>query len=257
MGWFGRRRIEGVKRGGYRRPRAESAPPGWIAAQAVVGSCEFERTNTRIGTSQGNQARVFRTCATYVVLDEDGAPLEVTAKGKFRRGDLPQIGERLVIAYDPAEPTEAVILTSEEEYADELKAWVHDMVHHGAEAPCEILGATPTGRVSRPAPPPVRQTLTKRAARALMEQALAAQPNPAPEMILRLRAQPQGWEPFELTVALWDRDIGFTPGLRGMLLFDPADLTRGYPIFPTVEQRAVAGAEAVAVARDAIVAAFA
>jgi hypothetical protein len=196
--------------------------------------------------------RLYRTETTYVVLDDAGAPLAITVEAKLLGKDKPRVGDRLVIAYDPADPSEVVVLVSERTYAANLADHGRDLVQHGAEAPCEIVSAERTGRVSRPDPPPVRPTLSRRKARMLAAMAAAAQPNPAPETKLTLRVEPGDAEPFEVRLALWDRDLGLAPGLRGVLFYDPEEPGTGYPVFPTVQERA-AGGDAVRLARDTFV----
>lgn len=224
MGLFG----WGKAMGGYRRRRETSPPDGWLEAHAVVEACESEKTTIRVGSGD-DQAWVYRTVATYVVLDQDDAPLPIVAEERLRSGDRPKVGERLVIAYDPAGPTEVVVLVGETEYADRLRARVRQAIQHGTQAPCEVVAAAPTGRVS-----------------------YRTETAPAPEVWLTLRVAPSGDEPFEISLSLWDRGFDLRPGTRGTLLYVAGEHELGYPVFPDARQRAADG-DAVRVARDEFV----
>ena len=244
MGLFGRDKEKQAF--GYRRPRAETLPEGWIEAQALVDTCEAEKTNTRIGTAKWSNetARVYRTTATYLVLDQHGAPLPIVVEAKLHSGEVPEQGSRLMVAYDPSDPTHIRVLLSETEHATRIKDYVRLAVENGVEAPCEIVAATPTGRVSRP------KALKPRRGPA------GPDPDPARELNLTLRVTPSGAAPFEVGRSLWDRDLHLVPGTAGTLFYLPDAPAHGYPVFP-LERHRVHGGNPVRAARDEFVAGFA
>ena len=243
MGLFGRDKDKQAF--GYRRPRAETLPEGWIETQALVDTCEAEKTNTRIGTAKWSNevARVYRTRATYLVLDQHGAPLPIVVEAKLHGGEVPQQGSRLMVAYDPSDPTHIRVLLSEIEHAKHTEDYVRMAVETGVEAPCEIVAAEPTGRVSRP------KALQPRRGPA------GPVPDPARELHLNLRVTPSGAVPFDVRRSLWDRDLHLAPGVAGTLFYLPDAPAQGYPVFPR-ERHRVPGGDPVLAARDEFVSGF-
>ena len=136
------------------------------------------RTHIKVGRGEQQDGSVYATRTTYVVLDKNGAPLPIVVESKIRYRDMPKQGERLVIAYDPTDPTDVVVLGSETEYGNRLRDQVRHAIQHGSEALCEVLTAAPTGRVARRA-------------------------EAAPEVWLTLRVTPSGGEPFEVSRSRW------------------------------------------------------
>ncbi len=251
MGLFGFGK--GRRSSAYERPRADAPPDGWVQAQALVDVCDAERTNQHFGPGN-RQSWVVRTTTTYVVTDQHGASLPIVVEAKLSSRDVPKQGARLMVAYDPSDPTAVLVLCSEEEYAQQITDDAQQAVKSGIQAPCEIVTATATGRVSRPKAPP----LPKRARARNGAIALGADPapRPAPEFLLTFGVTPVGAEPFQLTRTLWDRDLGLAAGLRGTFFFLPDDPARGYPVFPREAHRA-AGGDPVRLARDEFVAGLA
>lgn len=216
-----------MRRFEYERPRSQMAPPGWVTAEAVVDGYEEEATSVWVGSDDSNsKARVYDTRATYLVLGPDGAPLPIEIEDKLHTGDRPRLGKRLLVAYDPAQPSALVVLLDEQAYGDEQRARVRDAIERGSEAPCEVVSVRLTGRVARPAG--------------------------SPETELTLRVEPSAAEPFEVSTALWDRGFGLAPGVQGTLIYSDDERQSGYPVFPDAQQRA-AGADAVRRARDEFV----
>jgi len=238
MGLFGLGK--GKQTFGYERRRADVPPDGWIEAQALVDTCEAEATKTRYGTGGDTPGRVYRTNATYLVLDQQGGLLPIVVEAKLTSTEVPKQGSRLTVAYDPADPTDLVVLLSETELTERVTDYVRSAVRSGVEAPCEIVAASPTGRVSRPKAP-----IYGTGHRATV----GAQPSPAPELYLTLRVSPPGAAPFEVSRFFWDRDLELGPGTRGTLFFLPDAPAHGHPVFPTQAHRA-AGGDPVRIARD-------
>lgn len=229
MGLFGRKKKDDVKTRVRSRPRVDEAPPGWVTVQALVDSHKQEKTWERVKLSGLNEQPVFETVTTYSLLDEQDTPFEIFVEARLRSGDLPKQGERLTVAYDPQEPSSYAIIESETDLLKRNRAHVRSAVREGVEAPCEVLSATPTGRVSR-----------------------STELSPAPETRLVLRVTPPGEEELQVSCTQWDRDIGLAPGVRGVLLYRAGEPAKGYPVFPNAGHRAMGG-DPVQHARDEIV----
>jgi len=70
---------------------------------------------------------------------EHGTPLPLVVEAKLRSGDRPMQGERLEIAYDPADLAAGiVVLVSETEYSDRLREYVRRAIRHGSRPPARL-----------------------------------------------------------------------------------------------------------------------
>lgn len=230
MGLFKRNRPKGF----YTRQRAETAPEGWHAVEALVEAVEKEGTSVRIGgssTTSSDGARVYRTVTTYSFLDSDGVVRHIAAEDKLVSKDMPDVGNFVTLAYDPAEPSCVRILEDEDEHAERRLRYFLHVLDNGDEAQVIVASARPTGRVARPERDRPTQMIHYTRQGQQVEN-LPAPPSIAnrAETILNLWVYPPGNEPFRAGCLCWD-DGSAVEGANGLLYYLPEEPHKGLPLF--------------------------
>lgn len=228
--------------GFFKRDRTGEAPEGWVVTDAVVSASRDSRRGGAASTaiSGGGGAGIsHRYEISYAFLTQAGELVTAGESERRRVKDQPVPGDRVTIAYDPADPQEWVLVEREAERTWRIVADIQRWLAGGAEAPVEVIAAEPTGRVAR--------------------MGFGAGDDGAPdetEMRLRLQATPAAGPPFEVEMPYWEKPELVQPGARGMYFYDAAEPQRGIPTFPS-SRHDTGVVDPVAAAREEFIAKFA
>jgi len=216
----------------YERDRAKAAPDGWVTVDALVDDVASERTNTRIGDEGSKRISwVLRTTTRYVFVQPDGTLGSLVHEAELTE-DVPRLGSRVTLAFDPSAPSRMVLLEDEAQHLARRVAEQRDVIQHGIEASAEVVAARPTGRVSRPDKPIYQPEGRGFVAPWARGRHTAPPPPPldATELILSLRVSPPGDTEFEVTRAYWDDSGGVGPGTAGTYFFRNHAPEAGIPV---------------------------
>lgn len=227
--------------GFFSRDRGNDVPAGWVKTDAVVSADRDSRRGgqAHAASGGGGGAISHRYEISYEFLTEGGEVATVGETDRRRVKEQPVPGDRVTMAYDPADAQQWVLVEREAErtwrIVGDIQRWLKD----GAEAPVEVISAVPTGRVAR-----------------MGFDAGATQGPDETELRMRLQATPPGGSPFEVELAYWEKPELVPPGARGIYFYDEADPQRGIPAFPNGSHDQ-GFMDPVAAARDDFIAKFA
>lgn len=218
----------------FSRDKKKEAPEGWVTTDALVAADR----GSRLGQASGPSTAVsYKYEISYEFLTEAGALVAVEDTDRLRTKEQPVPGDRVTIAYDPADPQQWVLLERESERTWRIVGRIQNWLEGGAEATVEVISAEPTGRVARTG---------------FGDASVESET----EFRLRMTATPASGAPFEVEMSYWEKPELVQPGTRGYYFYDAANPRRGMPTFPGPRHQN-ALVDPVGAAREEFIAQFA